>query len=81
MTMIAKLPRGEALKTLAIKLGVSTAELADKHGVESEPELQRRVLEAQRARRESWLWVVAVAAMIASVASALAAWWAAADCP
>jgi hypothetical protein len=65
---------------MALRLGVSTAELADARDIESDPELQRRVLAALQDRRQSWLWIVAVLAMRASVASAAAAWWAAARC-
>ena len=36
-------------------------------------ELQRRVIEAERAMRESRLWLLAIIAAIASVASAIAA--------
>jgi hypothetical protein len=78
--MIRRLPQGQKLKTLAIRLGVSMAEIGTHEGLESEPELQRRVQEAQRSRRESWLWLVAILAMLASIASALAAWWAVARC-
>jgi post-segregation antitoxin (ccd killing protein) len=37
-------------------------------------ELQRRVIEAERATRESRLWIIAVIAAIASVVSAAGAW-------
>jgi hypothetical protein len=66
---------------MAIRLGVSTGELANTRGIESEPELQRRVLAAMQDRRQSWLWIVAVLAMLGSIASAAAAWWATARCP
>ena len=39
-------------------------------------ELQRRVIEAERRNRESRLWVLAVVSSIASVVSALTAFWA-----
>jgi hypothetical protein len=39
-------------------------------------ELQRRVIEAERRNRESRLWVLAVVSAIASVVSALTAFWA-----
>ena len=39
-------------------------------------ELQRRVIEAERRNRESRLWVLALISAIASVVSALTAFWA-----
>jgi post-segregation antitoxin (ccd killing protein) len=39
-------------------------------------ELQRRIIEAERRNRESRLWVIAVISAIASVVSALTAFWA-----
>jgi hypothetical protein len=41
-----------------------------------EHELQHRVIEAERSIRESRLWILAVISAIASVASALTAFWA-----
>ena len=66
--------QGEELIDHAQKLGVSMAELYDTKGILSEPELQRRVAEAERSLRESRLWVIAVIAAIASAVSAIAAW-------
>ena len=43
----------------------------------TEPELQRRVLQAREHRRQSRLWLVALISALASVASAIAAWAAA----
>jgi hypothetical protein len=37
-------------------------------------EVQRRILEARRDWRDSWLWAVALLSAFASVISALAAW-------
>lgn len=71
---LGPLPQGEELKKRAQELGVSMNELHDTWGNMSEPELQRRVLDAERARRESSLWVIALVSAIASVLSALAAW-------
>lgn len=39
-------------------------------------ELQRRVMEAERSRRDSYLWAIAIISALASVLSALAAWFA-----
>jgi hypothetical protein len=61
-----KVPTGQALTRKAQRLGVS---LNDQKGIPSEPELQRRVLDAARARRESWLWVVALIAAVVSLAA------------
>jgi hypothetical protein len=38
-------------------------------------ELQRRVQEAERSRRESWLWILAVISAIAALASAATAYY------
>ena len=72
--MAKKLLQGQELKQRAIELGVSTHELSDSRGIESEPELQRRVLEAERSVRENKLWLIAVISAIASLFSAIAAW-------
>jgi hypothetical protein len=69
-----KVLRGDELYKKAQELGVSLQELGHADGTDSEPELQRRVLEAERARRESRLWVIALISAIASAFSALAAW-------
>ena len=60
------LPTGEALTKRAEKLGVSLDALFSASGVRNETELQRRVLEAERARREGGL-VAARAAVRAGV--------------
>lgn len=69
-----EIPKGEELRRKALRLGVSTNELASSTGRISEPELQRRVVEAERAIRESRLWILALISAIASVFSAIAAW-------
>ena len=74
MLILRKLPTGDRLYSMAQGLGVSLAELGDAHGNTSEPELQRRVLDASRARRDSWLWLFALVSAIAAAVSALAAW-------
>ncbi len=44
-------------------------------------ELQQRLIEARRSKRESWLWLLAVISAIASMLSAAAAWFAAKAAP
>ena len=77
-----KLLSGEKLEERARQLGVdilgdprSSAVATSVAGPSraSDHELQRRVLEAERSRRESRLWIVALVSAIASVASALTA--------
>lgn len=53
---------------------MSSQELYDTQGHMSEPELQRRVLDAERSLREARLWIIALVSAIASVVSAIAAW-------
>lgn len=74
-----RLLQGEELRLRAVELGVdlegdprsrSTSGAAP---IAADFELQRRVLEAERARRDSALWVIAVISAVASVLSALAA--------
>ncbi len=74
-----KIPTGRELEQLAESLGVDTqgpprtrsssgrAPKADDY------ELQRRVIEASRAIRESRYWIVALVSAIASVVSAIGA--------
>ncbi len=74
------LPRGAELEALVEELGVSrfnTAVHISDLGrtVLDEAELQRRVQEAIRTRRDSWLWLIAFISALASIASALAAWY------
>ncbi len=57
----------------AKSLGVSLKELYSSNGLLSEPELDRRIIEAERARRENRLWIVAVVSAAASVISAATA--------
>lgn len=73
------LPRSEELKKLAEKLGVSDFGLQVMQGAArrtDEAELQRRVLHAIGAKREAALWLLATFSALASLASALAAWYA-----
>lgn len=69
----SKLHRGKELRQYANELGVSTDALYDGNGIFNEPELQRRVLEAERSLRENALWMLAFVSAIASVFSAIAA--------
>jgi hypothetical protein len=73
MLFLRKVPSGDALTRKAERLGVSLNELHDQNGVRREPELQRRVLDAARARRESWLWLVALIAAVVSLVAVMEA--------
>lgn len=64
-----KIPLGEDLKKEANRLGVSTLNLGD-----DPPELQRRVMTAQKHIRDHNLWIVAFVSAMASFVSAIAAW-------
>jgi hypothetical protein len=66
----------EEKKSYARQLGVSISELGSSSGIESEPELDRRILEKERSIREQRLWWIALISALASVLSALAAWYA-----
>jgi hypothetical protein len=68
-----KLLTGHALEQRARELGVSFHSLATSSGNDHSI-LQQRVIEAERAIRESKLWIVALVSAIASAISALAAW-------
>lgn len=80
---MTKLLEGKQLEDRARQLGI---DVRGEHITESsigrtracDYELQRRVIEAERATRESRLWILAVISALASVVSALAAWFAAA---
>jgi len=68
------------LELLAQELGVSLFETAaGGAGITATNtyEVQKRIMEALRYRRESWTWLFAFIAALASFASALAAWIAA----
>lgn len=63
------------LRKLAQRLGVSTHGTVDQtKGETNIPELQSRIINAQRSIREGRLWLVAMISAVASVFSALAAW-------
>jgi hypothetical protein len=76
---LVKLPEGEALEKLARELGVDVQGDPRTHSSSgrapraSDYELQRRVIEAQRADREAKLWLLALISAIASVVSAVTA--------
>ncbi len=72
-----KLLEGDGLEKRARKLGVDiqgdpiTQSSSGRRQRASDYELQRRVLEAERAVRESRLWVLALIAAVASLVSAI----------
>jgi hypothetical protein len=74
-----KLPTGKSLERLAEKLGCDiqgepiTQSSSGRHSRASDYELQKRVIEAQRARREQSLWILALLSSMAAVISALTA--------
>ena len=82
-----QLLQGQALREHARVLGVSLeglpAQLSeDPYGRTgnidqlNDPEIQKRVMEAERRLREGRLWLLALIAAVASVVSAAAAWYA-----
>ena len=74
-----RLPTGEALVRRARKLGVDVLGDLPARGFSGERqrapdyELQGRVIEAERARREGNLWVLAVLSTVLALLSAIAA--------
>lgn len=73
---MGKLPTDEIeLRELAQRLGVSTHGTVDPtRGKTNIPELQSRIINAQRSIREGRLWWIALISAISSALSALAAW-------
>ncbi|MGA2067705.1 MAG: hypothetical protein ABSG86_22245 [Thermoguttaceae bacterium] len=77
-----KLLQGDALEKRARDLGVDmegspiTHSASGRQRRADDAELQKRVLEAERSRRESQLWLLALVSALASLVSAIAAWWA-----
>lgn len=71
-----KLPTDEIeLRKLAQKLGVSLHHIFEtQKGLTDIPELQSRIINAQRSIREGRLWWIALISAIASMLSALAVW-------
>jgi len=76
---VKRLKQGQELRDRAKKLGVSLEQLPRGEPpvtVLNEPEIQRRVMEAERHNREASLWLLALVSAIASLISAIAAWYA-----
>ncbi|MCL5801412.1 MAG: hypothetical protein M1283_02615 [Gammaproteobacteria bacterium] len=65
---------GQPLMEHAARLGVSLKHVHDSNGNLLEPELQRRVLDAEKSLRERRGYVLAVGAAVVSALSAVAAW-------
>jgi len=65
-----------ALRKYAKKLGVSLEGISTSDGKFLEAKLVNRIINTERSYREHRLWIVALVACIASVLSALAAWFA-----
>ena len=76
---MSKLLKGEQLEERALELGVDiqgspiTQSVSGKQIKADDHELQKRVIEAERSRRESKLWLIALISAIASVVSAATA--------
>ncbi len=74
---MAKLLQGDELEKRAIELGVDiqgspiTQSVSGRHKRADDCELQRRVIEAERSKRESKLWIIALASAVASIVSAI----------
>lgn len=63
-----------ALRSLAQELGCTLSSTYYESGKHLTEEVIRRIQEAARTYRESYLWLIAVIAAFASLASAIAAW-------
>ena len=78
--MSKRLLQGQELEQRARELGVDiqgsphTGSSSGARPRAEDHELQQRVIEAERANRESRLWLLALISALASVVSALAAW-------
>jgi hypothetical protein len=78
--MTKRLLQGQELEQRARELGVHiqgsphTGSSSGARPRAEDHELQQRVIEAERANRESRLWLLALVSAVASVVSALAAW-------
>jgi hypothetical protein len=78
--MSKRLLQGRELEQRARELGVEiqgsprTGSSSGARPRAEDHELQQRVIEAERANRESRLWLLALISAVASVISALAAW-------
>ena len=77
--MTKRLLQGQELEQRARELGVDiqgsprTGSLSGARPRAEDHELQQRVIDAERANRESRLWLLALISAVASVVSALAA--------
>ena len=76
MSISDKEKREVGLRTLANELGCSLSSTYTSDGKHLEDEVIRRIQEAARSIHESRLWLIALISAIASVFSALAAWFA-----
>ncbi len=76
MTIKDRDKRDTALRVLAMRLGCSLSSTYTPDGKHVEEEVIIRIQEAARSIRESRLWLIALISAIASVFSALAAWFA-----
>jgi len=78
--MSKRLLQGQELEQRARELGVDiqgsprTGSSSGNHPRAEDHELQQRVIQAERANRESRLWLLALISAVASAISALAAW-------
>ncbi len=76
---MSKLLQGEQLEKKALELGIDiqgspiTQSVSGRQRKADDHELQRRVIEAERSKRESKLWLIALISAIASVVSAATA--------
>ena len=68
--------RETELRKFAQELGCSLHSTYDQNGNHYEDEVIRRVREAARSIREERLWLIALISAVASIVSALAAWFA-----
>ncbi len=65
---------GQSLMEYAASLGVSLKHIHDSNGSLQEPEVQRRVLEAEKSMRERRGLALAIGAAVVAAVSAVAAW-------
>lgn len=76
---MGKLLQGDALEKRALELGIDiqglpiTQSSCGRQKRADDSELQRRVIEAERSKRESKLWLIALISAIASAISAVTA--------
>lgn len=76
MTIKDRDRRETALREFAMRLGCILSSTYTPDGKHIDEEVIRRIHEAARSIRESRLWLIALISAIASVFSALAAWFA-----